>query len=123
MAKESDKKLSALDISEVSPIIVDPLSTDDFYLSDKWKGGKALPLGSRNTKFPFGSTETIGDGDGGEDDLGENDERPSTEDVSILSQEIYYDAAGMARVKVTFKIYNSSEEPIDGFAFAIAPKV
>lgn len=123
MAKESDKKLSVLDLSEVSPIIVDKNSVDDFYLSGKWKTGSALPLGTRNAKFPFGSTETIGDGsdDDGEED--KDDERPSTEDISILSQEIYYDNAGMARVKVTFKIYNSSEEPIDRFAFAIAPKV
>lgn len=122
MAKESDKKLSTLDISEVTPIIVDKSSADDFYLSGKWKVEQSSPLSSKNTKFPFGSVETPGGGGDDEDD-GEDGKRPSTEDVSILSQEIYYDAAGMARVKVTFKIYNSSEEPIDGFAFAIAPKV
>ena len=122
MVKESDKKLSTLDISEVTPIIVDKSSTDDFYLSGKWKIGQTLSLGSKNTKFPFGSVETPGDGGDGEGGS-EEEKRPSTEDVSILSQEVYYDTAGMARVKVTFKIYNSSEEPIDGFAFAIAPKV
>ena len=124
MAKESDKKLSTLDLSEVSPIVVDKDSVDDFYLSDKWKGIQAIPLGSRNAKFPFGASEETGSGDDDDDgDDAGDDSRPGTGDISIVSQEVYYDNAGMARVKVTFKIYNSSEEPIDGFAFAIAPKV
>lgn len=122
MAKKSKKKISSLDISEVSPIIVDRSSLDDFYLSGKWKVGQALPLGSRNAKFPFGSSETIGDGDGTDDD-GENDKRPSSEDVSIVSQTLYDDGSGMVKVKVVFKIYNSSEEPIDGFSLAISRKV
>ncbi len=124
MAVNPNKKLSSLDLSEVAPIVVDKFSTDDYYLANKWRGGQALTGIITNAKFPFSVTETGnegGDEDGNED--GDGEDRPGIGDISILSQEVYYDNAGMARVKVTFKIYNSSKEPIDKFAFAIAPKV
>jgi len=123
MIDDSQKKLSLLDVSEVAPIVVDKDSLDDFYLSDKWKGIQISNKKSANARFPFETIES-GVGENNEDEDGEGGEdRPGIDDISILSQEVYYDNAGMARVKVTFKIYNSSEEPIDKFEFAIAPRV
>lgn len=123
MAENSNKKLSSLDLSEVAPIVVDKDSLDDFYLSDKWKGIQITNKITANAQFPFGTIESIGGGDDGDEDPDDGEDRPGIDDISIISQEVYYDNAGMARVKVTFKIYNSSEEPIDKFEFAIAPKV
>ena len=122
MADNSKKKLSSLDVSEVAPIVVDKFSTDDYYLAGKWRGGQPLTATIKNAKFPFSVTETPGSGDG-DGEGGDGEDRPGIGDISIVSQEVYYDNAGMARVKVTFKVYNSSEEPIDKFAFVIAPKV
>ncbi len=124
MAENSNKKLSSLDLSEIAPIVLDKYSTDDFYLAGKWRGAQQNTGIITNARFPFSVKETAGsdgDEDGNED--GDGEERPGLDDITILSQEVYYDNAGMARVRVTFKIYNSSEEPIDKFAFAIAPKV
>lgn len=123
MGKETDKKLSSLDISEVAPIVVDKFSTDDYFLANKWRGGKPLTGIITNAKFPFSITEGGSGGDGDGDGDGDGEDRPGVGDISIVSQEVYYDNAGVARVKVTFKVYNSSEEPIDKFAFVIAPKV
>jgi len=123
MTKEPNKKISILDISDIAPIVVEEFSIDDFFLNNKWKGAKSVaPLGSKNTKFPFGAIEIINESD--RRDLDDPDgERPSVSDVQILSQELIDDGSGMVKVRVTFKIYNSSGQNIDGFEVALSRKV
>lgn len=89
---------------------------DDPRLAAVWKG----ETGATKTiagSFPF--TSTTSNGGGGDDDDDKKGKRPQLSDIVLKGFELYEDASGMQRVKAKFRIYNSSEEQIDGFLYAV----
>lgn len=96
-----------------TPVIFD----DDPRLAAVWKG-KTEATTEIAGSFPF----TGESGAGGPNDPGDPDgkgKRPQLSDIVLKGFELYEDASGMQRVKAKFRIYNSSEEQIDGFLYAV----
>lgn len=99
---------------EVGKIAV--IFDDDPRLATVWKG-KVGETKALSRPFPFSSGNSGDDGDGGDDPKKGN--RPQLADIVLKGFELYEDASGMQRAKAKFRIYNSSEEAIDGFLYAI----
>jgi len=90
---------------------------DDPRLAAVWKG-KPGETKSNSDSFPF----TQGSSDPGgppPPPPPPNGKRPQLSDIVLKGFELYQDASGMQRAKAKFRIYNSSEEQIDGFLYAI----
>lgn len=102
---------------EVGKIAV--IFDDDPRLAAVWKGeiGEAKALVNL---FPFsgGASSEVGGGNGGDPDP-KTGKRPQLSDIALKGFELYEDASGMQRARAKFRIYNSSEEQIDGFLYAI----
>jgi hypothetical protein len=97
------------------PVIFD----DDPRLAEVWKG-KSGETKSITQSFPFGSNNSAGSpGDGDGDDDPKSGKRPQLSDIVLKGFELYEDASGMQRARAKFRVYNSSEEQIDGFLYAI----
>jgi hypothetical protein len=90
---------------------------DDPRLAAVWKG-KAGETKSATPSFPFSATTSNG-GNGTGDPDPKNGKRPQLSDIVLKGFELYEDASGMQRARAKFRIYNSSEEQIDGFLYAI----
>ena len=90
---------------------------DDPRLAAVWKGKSGETQASTAT-FPFTAT-TSGGALGGGDDDPKTGKRPQLSDIVLKGFELYEDASGMQRARAKFRIYNSSEEQIDGFLYAI----
>jgi hypothetical protein len=90
---------------------------DDPRLAAVWKG-KSGETQAATASFPFSAT-TSGGAPGGGDDDSKNGKRPQLSDIVLKGFELYEDASGMQRARAKFRIYNSSEEQIDGFLYAI----
>jgi hypothetical protein len=90
---------------------------DDPRLAAVWKG-KSGETKSATQSFPFTATTSGGNNDGGDDDP-KNGKRPQLSDIVLKGFELYEDSSGMQRARAKFRIYNSSEEQIDGFLYAI----
>ena len=89
---------------------------DDPRLAAVWKG----ETGATKTiagSFPFSQSS----GSGGDEPPPPppGTKRPQLSDIVLKGFELYEDASGMQRVKAKFRIYNSSEEQIDGFLYAV----
>jgi hypothetical protein len=91
---------------------------DDSRLATVWKGesGSTKSVGG---SFPYAATTSGGGNDGGGDPKPPSDKRPQLTDIILKGFELYEDASGMQRARAKFRIYNSSEEQIDGFLYAI----
>ena len=89
---------------------------DDPRLAAVWKGKSGETQASTAT-FPF--TATASGTPGGGDDDPKTGKRPQLSDIVLKGFELYEDASGMQRARAKFRIYNSSEEQIDGFLYAI----
>lgn len=99
-----------VEAGKTTPILTDEL--DDFFLNPVWKGVVNKKQMVRLTT-PFGSSDGGGDGPGGPGDP--TAERPQLEDIQRpITQEIYYEN-GIAKVRVTMRMYISSEYPIKKF--------
>jgi hypothetical protein len=100
------------------PVIFD----DDPRLALVWKGEPGLTR-TTSGSFPFSQTTSSGGagngGDGGDGPELPIGKRPQLTDIVLKGFELYEDASGMQRAKAKFRIYNSSEEQIDGFLYAI----
>lgn len=91
---------------------------DDPRLAVVWKGESGTTQ-TVSGSFPF-TQSTSGSGDGGnEDPNNPSGKRPQLTDIVLKGFELYEDASGMQRARAKFRIYNSSEEQIDGFLYAI----
>jgi len=90
---------------------------DDPRLAAVWKG-KSGETKSATQSFPFSAT-TSGGGNGPGDPDPKTGKRPQLSDIVLKGFELYEDASGMQRARAKFRIYNSSEEQIDGFLYAI----
>jgi hypothetical protein len=99
---------------EVGKIAV--IFDDDPRLATVWKG-KVGETRTLSRPFPFSTGNSEGD-NGGDPDPKEGN-RPQLSDIVLKGFELYEDASGMQRAKAKFRIYNSSEEAIDGFLYAI----
>lgn len=99
---------------EVGKIAV--IFDDDPRLAAVWKG-KSGETQAFTATFPF--TATASGTPGGGDDDPKNGKRPQLSDIVLKGFELYEDASGMQRARAKFRIYNSSEEQIDGFLYAI----
>ena len=100
---------------EVGKIAV--IFDDDPRLSAVWKG-ESGETKSTSASFPF----TQGTSDPGgppPPPPPPNGKRPQLSDIILKGFELYEDSSGMQRAKAKFRIYNSSEESIDGFLYAI----
>ena len=95
------------------PVIFD----DDPRLAAVWKGESGVSRASSGS-FPFSQSSSEG-GDGRDDTVNPSGKRPQLSDIVLKGFELYEDASGMQRAKAKFRIYNSSEEQIDGFLYAI----
>jgi hypothetical protein len=85
-------------------------------LAAVWKGEIGESRSIENN-FPFS-----GGGSGGGNpgpSFPPNSKRPQLSDIVLKGFDLYEDASGMQRAKAKFRIYNSSEEAIDGFIYAI----
>lgn len=94
-----------------TPIIGDEV--DKYYLNKTWLADvkEASKFGDLIT--PFGSSSSGGGGDNPPFPPG--DQRPQLDDIQKpIKQEIYYEN-GVAKVKVSMRIYISSEEPVKKF--------
>jgi hypothetical protein len=104
----------AIEVGKI-PVIFD----DDPRLAVVWKGESGLTK-TTSGSFPFSQTTTGGGTGGGGDNpdvpIGK---RPQLSDIVLKGFELYEDASGMQRARAKFRIYNSSEEQIDGFLYAI----
>lgn len=90
---------------------------DDPRLAAVWKG-KSGETQASTASFPFSATAAGGaPGDGDSDPR--TGKRPQLSDIVLKGFELYEDASGMQRARAKFRIYNSSEEQIDGFLYAI----
>ena len=88
---------------------------DDPRLAAVWKGETGATKAIAGS-FPFTPASNVG----GPDDPGDpTGKRPQLSDIMLKGFELYEDASGMQRVKAKFRIYNSSEEQIDGFLYAV----
>ena len=96
------------------PVIFD----DDPRLAGVWKG-KSGSVDFVSEPFPYSQGVVEGGDDDGEDPDKPNGKRPQLSDIILKGFELYEDASGMQRAKAKFRIYNSSEEQIDGFLYAI----
>lgn len=90
---------------------------DDPRLAAVWKGESGSTK-SITGSFPYSATTGSGGSDGG-DDGDKAGKRPQLTDIVLKGFELYEDASGMQRARAKFRIYNSSEEQIDGFLYAI----
>lgn len=95
------------------PVIFD----DDPRLAVVWKGVSGVNK-QIAVSFPFSQSSFVGN-DGGDDPENLTGKRPQLSDIVLKGFELYEDASGMQRAKAKFRIYNSSEEQIDGFLYAI----
>jgi len=91
---------------------------DDPRLAGVWRG-ESGETQSISVSFPFTQTTSGGSDGGSEDPNNPNGKRPQLTDIVLKGFELYEDASGMQRAKAKFRIYNSSEEQIDGFLYAI----
>lgn len=91
---------------------------DDPRLAAVWKG-ESGETKSATESFPFSATTSGGGAPGGGDEDPKNGKRPQLADIVLKGFELYEDASGMQRARAKFRIYNSSEEQIDGFLYAI----
>ncbi len=99
---------------EVGKIAV--IFDDSPRLAAVWKGEMREERSIENP-FPFSSGGSDGGGPG--PSFPPNVKRPQLSDIVFKGFDLYEDASGMQRAKANFRIYNSSEEPIDGFLYAI----
>jgi len=90
---------------------------DDPRLAAVWKG-KTGDIKAIAGSFPFTSAFNSGDDDP-EKPGDPKGKRPQLSDIVLKGFELYQDASGMQRAKAKFRIYNSSEEQIDGFLYAV----
>lgn len=99
---------------EVGKIAV--IFDDDPRLATVWKG-KVGETKTLSSPFPFSTGNSQGDNGG---DPGSNEgNRPQLADIVLKGFEPYDDSFGVQKVKAKFRIYNSSEEAIDGFLYAL----
>lgn len=95
------------------PVIFD----NDPRLAAVWKGVSGVTKQTSGS-FPF-SQSSSGGGDEPPPPPPPGTRRPQLSDIVLKGFELYEDASGMQRAKAKFRIYNSSEEQIDGFLYAI----
>jgi hypothetical protein len=100
---------------EVGKIAV--IFDDDPRLAAVWKGEAGTFKGKSQT-FPYSPSESGGGNNGGNEE-DESGKRPQLSDIVLKGFELYEDSSGMQRARAKFRIYNSSEEQIDGFLYAI----
>jgi hypothetical protein len=91
---------------------------DDPRLAAVWKGESGTFKVTSQT-FPFTPSESGGDNTGDEDKEDKSGKRPQLTDIVLKGFELYEDSSGMQRARAKFRIYNSSEEQIDGFIYAV----
>ena len=90
---------------------------DDPRLAAVWKG-KSGETQASTASFPFSATAAGGaPGDGDPDPR--TGKRPQLSDIVLKGFELYEDASGMQRARAKFRIYNSSDEEIDGFLYTL----
>lgn len=91
---------------------------DDPRLAAVWKGEAGISKIDEGQTFPYSSSESGGGNNGG-DEEDKSGKRPQLSDIVLKGFELYEDSSGMQRARAKFRIYNSSEEQIDGFLYAI----
>jgi hypothetical protein len=89
---------------------------DDPRLAAVWKG-ETGDIKAIAGSFPF--TSAFNSGDPKDPPTDPTGKRPQLSDIVLKGFELYEDASGMQRAKAKFRIYNSSEEQIDGFLYAV----
>ena len=93
-----------------APIIGDEI--DKYYLNKLWLSD-AVDKSKQGLLDPFGSSAGSGGGNGGGD--GGGDKRPQLDDiVKPPKQEIYYEN-GIAKVKVSIRVYISATDSVSKF--------
>ena len=94
------------------PVIFD----NDPRLAAVWKGVSGI---TKETSGSFPFSQSSGSGGDEPPPPPPGTKRPQLSDIVLKGFELYEDASGMQRAKAKFRIYNSSEEQIDGFLYAI----
>lgn len=95
--------------------ITSPIVDDDPLLAAPWKGEiSQAKVVTRQSRFPFGSGGLGGDSGNPEDPTPTGD-RPSLTDFELIGFESYRTRAGIQKVKVKIKAYNSSGTDIKKF--------
>lgn len=117
------KKVSDLDVSNTPLLVVPENSKEAYFINPKFLkkvegiSSELFAGGSLNGSSPGGGVPPSGDNGG------TTTKSPSLDDIiGTPVQETYYDQ-GVLKVKVTFTIKNSSQDPIVGFDARIAVSV
>lgn len=98
-----------------TPIIGD--EKDKFYLNPVWLSGQIGLLTKEGVATPFKSDQFDG-GDDPDDPGNPGIKRPQLDDIQKpIKQEIYYENS-IAKVKITFRMYVSAEDPVKKFIIA-----
>lgn len=96
--------------------ITSPIVDDDPLLAAPWKGeiAKSVLTINKKNSFPFGSGGLGGD-TGNPEDPDPTGDRPSLTDFELIGFESYRTRAGIQKIKVKIKAYNSSGTDIKKF--------